>query len=297
MMPFERQRFSWKIREGEISLAARTLISAALDLSVQASREKPDLKALVDQAQAFEEQGAALLDLTVLPTRPDGKIIDADSELRRLVPVLRKLRSNVQVPLAVATYNSETAERALELGAHIIRDPSGLAFDPKLAPKVVEAHAGLILGHGPGGPISWAGGRSIAGLSEAVSGDLDSGLARARAVGLDRRRIVFDLGLGIGKQGIQNYEILDRLVGFSKLGQPMMIASHGHRFLADSVKASEQERLISEVAFSALAARGGAHLIRTPNVVQISAAVRVADRLLEARDVEDRLSESAPAPA
>ena len=297
MMPFERQRFSWKIREGEISLAARTLISGALDLSVQASEEKPDPKAVLEQAQAFEDQGVALIDLSVLPISPDGKILDADSELRRLVPVLRKLRSHVQVPLAVATYNSETAERVLELGVHIIRDPSGLAFDPKLAQKVVEAHAGLILGHGPGGPISWAGGRSIAGLSEAVSGDLDSGLARSRAAGLDRRRLVFDLGLGVGKQGIQNYEIMDRLVRFSKLGQPLMIASGGHRFLTESVKASQEERLISEVAFSALAARGGAHLIRTSNVAEVSAAVRIADRMLEAREVEDRLSDPEPAPA
>ena len=95
---------------------------------------------------------------------------------------------------------------------------------------------------------------------------------------------MIDLGLGVGKQGIQNFGILDRLIGFSKLGQALMISSFGQRFLTDSVCSSDEEQLVSEAAFSAIAARSGAHIIRTQNVARMVAATRVADLLVEARD-------------
>jgi dihydropteroate synthase len=278
-----RSRHLWKIRDGEIPLGAETMILGVLDLSPGGSSAKPDPDAALNKAEELVAEGAAMIDVTALPGASRSVRVSPDDELRRLVPTVRKLNAHLDVPFSVATYNAETAARVIELGASVINDPTGLALDAEMPRTVGDADVGLILAHAFGGPETWSKGRPLARLFEMIRSDLDSAVARARRGGvIERRKIVIDPGLGLGKKGLQNWQVLERLSELAALGQPVMVSATGKPFLTETVRASEMEYTVGEAIAVAWGVRGGAHIIRTEHVAEMRAAARTADRVLEA---------------
>ena len=262
-------------------LGAKTLLAGVVDLSARAWRDRPEPEACLRRALELQDLGADLIDLSVIPlSGPLGRL-DPDDEMRRLVPTLRKVRARVDVPVGVTTFHSQTAERALGLEAAVILDPSGLAVDPRLGAVVNQTDAGLVLGHLPGGLESWNKPRPAVRLVETVAADLDSALARARRAGIDRRRVVVDPGLGVGKRGQQDFELLERLSELEQLGQPMLVTPSRKLFLTETVRAPEGDWNVGAAVVTALAVRGGAHIIRAVELAPVRAAARLADRLLE----------------
>ncbi len=289
-MNLVRNRFPWKIRDRELVLGPRTLLMGVLDAGSAATsdddRVSPD--ALLEQALAMHQQGADLLDLQVFGegrghrSRPTVSVPDSDDELRRLVPILRKLRHNVDIPVSVTTHHAATAERVLHLGADIIRDWSGLCFDPPVATVVNRYDAGLILGHSRGTPESWA---KLPVLADPVVGivkDLDNAVARARAAGIDGRRIVLDPGFEQGKRGAENLVVLSNLDLLAGLQQPFLVGFSGKRFLTESVRASDDERRYAEIAAMTTALLSGAHVLRVNDVEGTAFVAKFVDRLFEA---------------
>ncbi|MBI1356512.1 MAG: dihydropteroate synthase [Acidobacteria bacterium] len=299
-MPHQRPRLTWKIREGELPLGARTIVIGCVDLSAQSWPVKPDPDACLRHAQRHLEAGAEIVDVSALPGPPVSVRMSADEELRRLVPTLRKLRSGLDAPVCVTTYNAETAERVLELEASIIHDPTGLALDPPMGRVINATDAGVILGHAPGPPEMWNRARPVARFMDSLLHELDSAVARARQAGLERRRVAVDPGLGRGKKASQSWEVLERLGDLRTLGQPVGISPSRLPFLTDSVKAPELEWTMAASVAVTLAVRGSAHFVRVREVEQLAAVVRAADRWSEAleeidRDAEERARAGAPA--
>ncbi len=196
------------------------------------------------------------------------------------MPVLKRLRERLAVPISVDTYKASVAANALELGAEIINDPSGLTFDPKLAQVVAEGDAGLILNHMRGTPESWAKLPPLPDVMGAILHDLEAAAHRARRAGLDRARVVLDPGLGFGKRGEQNSEILSRLFELARLDLPVMVGPSRKSFLA---QASERETEFATAAAVTAAVLAGAHLVRVHDVAAMRAAVAVADAVARAR--------------
>lgn len=277
-----RQRYQWRIRDAEIALGARTLVAGIVDLNgFLAETGKPDREAVLRAAQRMEQDGAGMVDVTAQCDPIEAAVLTADAELRRLVPVLRKLRHNLGIPVCVTTCHAATAERALELGAAVIHDFSGLAFDPELAPAVNRAGAGLVIGHTRGMPETWNKLPPVSNLLETIARDLDSSIARARAAGIDRRHIVIDPGLNMGKRGPENYQILLNLERLAELGQPLQTSPSRKQFLVESVRAPESERLFATVAAAAISAAQGVHLLRVYEVSEVVQVVKAVDRMLE----------------
>src|SRR5947209_3645445 len=137
-----RKHFEWKVRARQIQLGERTLIMGVLNITPDSFSDggkymEPD-RAFA-RAIELEEQGADIIDVGAESTRPGAERVSEAEELRRLVPVLKRLRGKLAVPISVDTYKSAVAEKALEHGAEIINDPSGLTFDAQLA-RVAAAH-------------------------------------------------------------------------------------------------------------------------------------------------------------
>src|SRR5206468_10282810 len=116
--------------------------------------------------------------------------------VRRLIPVLKRLKDRLTVPVSVDTYKAEIAERALDLGVEIINDPSGLTFEPQLARVVSNFNAGLVLNHTRGRPEMWTKLAPLPDPMATITRDLDAAVSRARRVGLDKTRLVIDPGIG-----------------------------------------------------------------------------------------------------
>jgi dihydropteroate synthase len=275
-----RRLHTWKIRDRELALGERTLIMGILNVTPDSFSDggnylEPDRA--YAHAMQMEELGADIIDVGAESTRPGAHPISAEEELRRLVPVLKRLRNQVTVPISVDTYKADVAERALELGAAIINDPSGFTFDPLLAKQVVQHDAGVIFNHMRGRPETWASLGPLPDVMGSIVKDLDASVNRARRSGVDRLRIVVDPGIGFGKRREQNSEILARLEELARLELPIMVGPSRKSFLAQS---GERETEFATAAAVTLSILSGAHIVRVHDVAEMKAAVSVADEVL-----------------
>jgi len=200
--------------------------------------------------------------------------------LRRLVPVLKRLRNKLTVPICVDTYKSGVAEKALELGADIINDPSGLTIDPELARAARQGDAGLIINHMRGMPETWARLPPLKNPLATIAAELDASVHRAVGAGVERRRIVIDPGLGFGKRKEQNSEILARLEELAKLELPLLVGPSRKHFLA---RESALETEFAGAAAVTAAILYGVHMVRVHDVKGMKAVVEVADDIAKAR--------------
>ena len=277
-----RKRFFWKLKDREIQLGNRTLIVGVLNGTPDSFS---DGDRFLDPDRAFahalelEEQGADIIDIGAESTRPGSARVSEAEEKRRLIPVLKRLRGKLVVPICVDTYKSGVAANALELGAEIINDPTGMTFDPLLAKVVVRYDAGLILNHMRGTPETWGKLPPLPDVMGAILHDLEASVHRALRAGIDRSRLVIDPGLGFGKRGEQNSEILARLGKLARLDVPILVGPSRKSFLAQSTERGTEFATASAVAAAIL---GGAHLVRVHDVAGMRAAASVADAIVRA---------------
>src|SRR2546425_1160406 len=180
-----RRPFVWKLKARELQLGERTLIMAVLNVTPDSFSDggrHMDPDRAFARAVELEEQGADIIDVGAESTRPGSSRISAAEEIRRLIPVLKRLRGRLTVPLSVDTYKAEVAERALDLGAEIINDPSGLTFEPQLARAVSNHNGGLILNHMRGRPETWAKMAPMTDVIGTIARELEATVSRARRV-------------------------------------------------------------------------------------------------------------------
>jgi dihydropteroate synthase len=290
-----RKHYEWKVRDKTLRLGERTLIMGILNVtpdSFSDGGKYADPDRAFARALELEEQGADIIDIGAESTRPGSARVSEGEELRRLIPVLKRLEGRLTVPLSVDTYKSAVATKALELGADIINDPSGLTFDPDLAKAAVNRNAGLILNHMRGTPETWAKLPPMKDAILTIGAELDSAMHRAVRAGLDRKRIVIDPGLGFGKRKEQNAEILARLDELKPLDLPLLVGASRKHFVA---KPSDDETEFASAAAVAAAILYGAHLIRVHDVVAMKAVIEVADEIARARAEREEIELAAKA--
>jgi len=232
------------------------------------------------RAVELEEQGADIIDIGAESTRPGSARILAAEEIRRLIPVLKRLRDKLSVPISVDTYKADVAELAMSHGAEIINDPSGLTYDPQLAKTVVQHDAGLILNHMRGSPETWAKLPPLRDVMGTIARELEATASRARLAGVDRARIIVDPGIGFGKRKEENSEILAQLGKLTALDLPVLVGPSRKSFLAQQNE--EQTRFATAAAVTACIL-AGAHIVRVHDVAEMSIVVRVADEVLRHR--------------
>jgi dihydropteroate synthase len=275
-----RRPFVWKLKERELKLGERTLIMGVLNVTPDSFS---DGGKFLDPDRAFaraieiEEQGADIIDIGAESTKPGSAPIAAAEEIRRLIPVLKRLRGKLTVPISVDTYKAEVAELAVGHGAEIINDPTGLTFEPHLAKVAVQHDAGLVLNHMRGRPESWAKLPPLRDVMGTIERELEATVSRARHVGVDRARIVIDPGIGFGKRKEQNSEILAHLGQLARLELPVLVGPSRKSFLAQQTE--EQTRFATAAAVTACIL-AGAHIVRVHDVAEMRAVVEVADEVL-----------------
>jgi dihydropteroate synthase len=231
------------------------------------------------RALEMEEQGVDIIDIGAESTKPGSRRITADEEWQRLVPVLKRLRGNLRVPLSLDTYKSEVAQRAFDYGVEIVNDPSGLTFDPQLARVAANGNAGLILNHMRGQPETWARLPPMQDPAGTIARELEATASRARRSGVDKARIVVDPGLGFGKRKEQNAEILASLGQFAALDYPVLVGPSRKSFLQQS---SEEAKVFATAAAVTAAILNGAHIVRVHDIREMQAVVQVADEIARA---------------
>jgi dihydropteroate synthase len=277
-----QKRFQWKLKQRELMIGERTLLMGVLNVtpdSFSDGGKYSDPDRAFARAVEIEEDGADIIDIGAESTRPGSQRISEAEELRRLVPVLKRLRGKLAIPVSVDTYKSAVAEKALEHGAEIINDPSGILLDPQLPRVVVKHDAGLIVNHMRGTPATWATLPPLKDLMRSIAIDLEAALHRARQAGVQKHQLVIDPGLGFGKRREQNSEIIAHLGALRSFDLPILIGPSRKSFLRKS-----QENLTEYATAAAVAASilKGAHIVRVHDVKAMKSVAEVADAIKQA---------------
>jgi dihydropteroate synthase len=283
-----RKRFEWKLRDRTLALGERTLLMGVLNVtpdSFSDGGKYADPDRAFARAVEMEEEGADIIDIGAESTRPGASRISEAEELRRLVPVLKRLRNQLTVPISVDTYKSGVAAKALEMGALILNDPSALTFDPEMARKAGQNNAGLVLNHMRGTPDTWAKLPPLKDVMRTIAAELDASVHRALRAGVERKQIVIDPGLGFGKRKEQNAEILAQLASLARLELPVLVGASRKHFLSRDT--AEQTEFATAAAVTA-AVLNGAHIVRVHDVKAMRAATDVADEIARSLSVSER---------
>ncbi len=294
-----RRPYIWKLRDRELLTGERTLILGVLNVTPDSFSDGGhylDPDAAFARAIELEEQGADIIDIGAESTRPGSKPTPEAEELRRLIPVLKRLRGKLAVPISVDTYKSAVAEKALEHGAEIINDPSGLTFDPQLARAAANHDAGLILNHMRGTPETWAKLPPLKDVMGAILHDLDASVHRAIGSRVERARIVVDPGIGFGKRKEQNAEILARLHEMAKLDLPILAGPSRKSFLPQTDQTAKELLECATAAAVTAAILGGAHMVRVHDVAAMKPVVQLADQVLSFVGTSDNSTSRAVPP-
>ena len=241
----------------------------------------PDADAAAEHGRRLAEQGANLLDVGGESTRPGPAPIPAAEELRRVVPVIRRLAGSVRVPISIDTSKSEVARAALEAGASIINDVTALGGDPDMAGLAARSRAMVVLMHMRGEPRTMQHRPRYNDVVADVARFLARAARRAQDAGIARERIVLDPGLGFGKTPAHNLELLRELRRIVRLGYPVLVGPSRKSFIGRTVGGEPRERLGGTLAAVEAARRARARLVRVHDVQATVQFLKMTDLLLK----------------
>ena len=234
----------------------------------------------VEAALALEAAGADLIDVGGESTRPGAAPLSANDEIARVLPVIRQLVPRLQVPVSIDTYKAEVARQAVDAGALMINDVSGLRYDPELAGVAAQTGAALVLTHTRGRSREMYREARYENVVEDVTQELADAIDRAAAGGVARGQVIIDPGLGFAKRADHTFTALANLDAFAGLDRPILVGPSRKSFLQDVVgERSPDDREWGTAAAVTAAVLLGAHIVRVHGVREMVQVVRVADRL------------------
>jgi dihydropteroate synthase len=285
-----RRKFRLRLPSGVLALGERTLVMGVLNVTPDSFSDGGNFlepQRAIAHALEMERAGADLLDIGGESTRPGSTGTAADTELGRILPVLEGLRGVLKIPICVDTRKSEVAEAAIDAGAEIINDVSGLRNDPRIAEVARGLGVPLILMHMRGEPQTMQKKAFARDVMKDVTEGLRAAITTARRAGLQESQIVVDPGIGFGKSFDQNYELLKKLPEIAKLGYPLLVGTSRKGFLGATLasngkSAPPEGRLWATAATVTASILGGAQIVRVHDVAEMAQVARVADCLLDA---------------
>jgi dihydropteroate synthase len=285
----QRKLFRLKLKSRTLLLGERTLVMGVLNATPDSFSDGGkfiDAASAIEHALAMESAGADLLDIGGESTRPGSAGTSSKEELARILPVLQGLCGVLKIPISIDTQKAEVAEAALDAGAEIINDISGLKNDPRIAEVAARRRVPLILMHTRGEPRTM----QKAPFARDVMKDVLQGLRKsagiARKTGVTKSQLILDPGIGFGKSFAQNYELLKNLPQLTKLDYPLLVGTSRKGFLGATLAregkpALPEERIWGTAATVTASILNGAHIVRVHDVAEMVQVTRVADCLLD----------------
>jgi len=236
-----------------------------------------DANAAVDQGKRFAAEGADIIDVGGESTRPGVESIPAEEELRRVLPVIERLASELAVPVSIDTYKSEVARRAVASGAYMINDVWELKRDPKIAQVAAEAGVPLVISQ------NQRGSRFHDFFPELIA-SLKRSIQMALDAGVDWNNIIIDPGVGFGKTVEQNVEIVRRLAELKTIGRPILLGTSRKSFIGHVLDLPVDQRLEGTAATVAIGICNGADIVRVHDVAQMVQVARMSDAIVRGKN-------------
>jgi len=275
------------LKNRDIDLEEKVLVMGVLNLTPDSFYDGGRYTREAQALRRVEEmigEGADIIDVGGESVRPGAEPINLDEELSRVIPVIEKVRRLFPVTISIDTYKAEVARQAIEEGAEMVNDISGLRFDPDLRKIVAGYGVSLILMHIKGTPKNMQDNPRYHSLMEEIISYLRKSIKLAEESGVDPARIIVDPGIGFGKTTAHNLEILRRLEELKSLGKPILVGISRKSFIGNVLGLPQEERLEGGLAATSMAVSGGARIVRTHDVKPTRQAVDMVQAILRGSD-------------
>jgi len=274
-----------RFRKKSYDLSRRTLIMGALNVTPDSFSDGGhffDREKAIEEGLRLAQGGADILDIGGESTRPGAKPLDAEEEIRRVIPLIQTLDQKIGIPISVDTRKARVAEKALETGAEMINDISALRFDERMAEVVARWKVPVVLMHMRGNPETMQLDTHYDDFLGEILSFFRERVAFAESRGIPADQIVLDPGIGFGKslEEQHNLILLKYLQNFKVLEKPLLIGTSRKAFIGKILGLPPQEREEGTMATVAVAILNGANIVRVHEVERMRRVVQVTDAVL-----------------
>ena len=274
----------WQTSRRKLDLE-RPLVIAILNVTPDSFSDGgkfADPDAALKQADKFIAVGADIIDIGGESTRPGSKKVPVNEEIARVVPIIEAITKRFDIPISIDTTKSEVAKAAVDTGAEIINDISGLRFDESIATVAAKHNTGLVLMHSRGEFETMHSQPPVDDIMVDVAADFRRAVTIAEASGLQPENIALDIGIGFGKTFEQNLELLAKLdklvIEFEKY--PMLVGTSRKSFIGKILDgAPPNERLSGSIASVAIAVWNGAKIVRVHDVNETVETLKIVSEI------------------
>lgn len=280
-MSYSKHVRIWKTSRRELTLGQTALVMGILNVTPDSFSDGgsfTDIAGAIRHAESMIDAGADIIDVGGESTRPGGVAVATEDEISRTIPVIAALAAKFSTPISIDTTKVEVARAAIEAGAEIVNDISGLRWQPGLADMAAETGAGLVLMHSRGDYETMHSQPPVHDIVAEVAAGLRKSVDVSAERGVCKGQIVLDIGIGFGKTYEQNLELLARLdkIVAELDPYPVLVGTSRKSFIGRALGgAPTSSRLAGSIATAVLAAASGASVIRAHDVAETKDAMRM----------------------
>jgi dihydropteroate synthase len=233
------------------------------------------------RADAIVSEGADIIDVGGMSTRPGSLPVSPEEEIERIIPVIKYIKNNYKVLISADTCHSKVAERAIDAGAHIINDISGLSLDKKMAKIVSDRDVSVVIMHIKGTPENMQNNPVYKDVIDEIYDYFEERIPFAINSGIKQDKIILDPGIGFGKTLQHNLEIINKIKEFRMLGYPVMLGASRKSLIGGILDLPVEERLEGSIALSVCAVINGVDILRVHDVKETVRAIKVAREVID----------------
>lgn len=279
------RKMLWRTKNRIFDLADGPLVMGIVNVTLDSFSDGGkclDPREAVEHGLRLATEGARVIDIGGESTRPGAEPVTAEEEMMRVLPVIWKLESEVRCAISIDTYKAEVAQAAIEAGAEIVNDVTGLR-DPAMARVLAETGAAVVIGHMQGEPQTMQTKPEYEDVTREIGEFFRQSFDRAITCGMTPEQIAFDPGIGFGKSVGHNLSLIRRMEEMRVEGRPLVMGASRKGFLAKITGAVEMdERLGPTLAVNALGRVFGVNIFRVHDVLENVRALKIAEAVLNA---------------
>lgn len=284
-----RKNFLLRAGDWVIPLGSRTQIMGIINVTpdsfsrdgiITRSNKKNYHQYAWAQAQRLIKEGAHIIDIGGESSRPGSTPVSVQEEIRRITPLITRLRTQNTVPISVDTYKTSVAQAALDAGANIINNIYGIKPKRTLLKMVRDYDAAIVLMHMRQTPKTMQKKISYNDVTKEIFLELKKTIGICLEIGIKSDKIIIDPGIGFGKMPEHNLEIINKLRMFQRLGQPILIGTSRKSFIGKILGKDVHERLMGTAATVTASILQGAHIVRIHDVKELKNTIVMTDAIL-----------------
>jgi len=262
---------------------SHTLIMGILNMTPDSFSDGGQFKShdkAIDHALKMVEEGANIIDIGGESTRPGAEAVQLEKELSRTVPIIEAIRLKSDCLISIDTYKSKVAQAALDAGANMVNDISGLTFDPNMASLVAERNVPVIIMHIKGKPGDMQKNPNYDNLIKEVKAFFEVQISIAKRAGIDSGNIILDPGIGFGKRLEDNFEIIRELGQISTMGYPVLLGPSRKSFIGFTLDLPIEERIEGTLASITAGVINGARIVRVHDIRATRRTLTITEKIM-----------------